>query len=181
MSVFRDWRAVIRSDAALAPQRAHGEITVYRIVEAASADQAFTGEDALDNGGRWSEPGHAVVYTSGSLALAALEALVHRKDDRDDSSATRFVCVHARIPQRVSLISGQRLPREWNARPPKDASRLFGSRWLHAKRHAVLAVPSVVLPSEHNFLLDPTHPDFVAIEVGRPVPFRFDPRLLGSA
>ena len=76
------------------------------------------------------------------------------------AAATRFVSVHARIPAGVSLIRGQRLPREWNARPPKDTSRLFGSRWLRAKRHAVLAVPSVVLPSEHNFLLDPTHPDF---------------------
>ena len=178
MSVFRDWRAVIRSDAALAPQRAHREILVYRIVDAGSADTAFTGEDALESGGRWSEPGHAVVYTSGSVALAALEALVHRKEG---AATKRFVCVHARIPEGVSLIRGQRIPREWNARPPKDASRLFGSRWLHAKRHAVLAVPSVVLPSEHNFLLDPAHPEFVTIEVGRPVPFRFDPRLLGRA
>jgi RES domain-containing protein len=179
MGFLRDWRsAVTRHEAALSLPRPDGEITVYRIVEADSAETAFTGDDAFENGGRWSEPGHAVVYTAGSLALAALESLVHRKHD---ARGTRFVCVSARIPETVSLVRGQRLPREWNARPPKDASRLFGSRWLHAKRHAVLAVPSVVLPSEHNFLLDPAHPDFVAIVVGRPVPFRFDPRLLGNA
>lgn len=164
----------ISGDGVLRPAEAHGEIIVYRIVEAGRADTAFTGEDALENGGRWSEPGDAVVYTSGSLPLAALEALVHGKG----RNSTRYVCIPAHIPDHVSLTRGSRLPREWNARPPKSASRLFGTRWLRSGRHAVLAVPSAVMPSEHNFLLDPTHPDFAAIQVGRPVPFRFDPRLM---
>jgi RES domain-containing protein len=178
MGFRRDGRsAANRAEDALLATQAHGEIVVYRIVEAERADTAFTGEDSLENGGRWSEPGVPVVYTSGSLPLAVLEALVHRAGN---THGTRFVCIPARIPEIVSLTRGQRLPREWNARPPKETSQLYGARWLRARRHAVLAVPSAVVPSEHNFLLDPTHPDFAAIAVGRPVPFRFDPRLLGG-
>jgi RES domain-containing protein len=150
-------------------------LTVYRIVEADAAERAFSGEDALEKGGRWSEPGDAVVYTAGSLALAALEALVHLDGD---AARKRFVCTWAEIPPGVPLLRGQRLPADWNARPPKVASRLYGSRWLRAGRFAVLAVPSAVLPTEHNYLIDPTHPDFAQIEIGEPAPFRFDPRLV---
>ena len=153
----------------------HGSLLVYRIVESVDAERAFTGEDSVQKGGRWSEPGHAVVYASGSVPLAALELLVHLDEE---VRLKRFVCVAARIPATVSLTRCQRLPREWNARPPKDASRLVGSRWLRTGRHAVLAVPSVVVPAEHNFLIDPAHPDFARIEVLAPVPFRFDPRLV---
>jgi RES domain-containing protein len=148
---------------------------VYRIVESVDAERAFTGEDSIQKGGRWSEPGHAVIYASGSVPLAALELLVHLDED---VRLKRFVCVTAHIPASVSLTRAHKLPREWNARPPKDASRLVGSRWLRTGRHAVLAVPSVVVPTEHNFLIDPAHPDFVHIEVSAPVPFRFDPRLV---
>lgn len=48
---------------------------VWRL--ARSAYTAPTGEGAKKYGGRWNLPGQAVVYTSESLALAAVEALVH--------------------------------------------------------------------------------------------------------
>ena len=47
---------------------------------------AFDGEGARLAGGRWNRPGGAVVYTSESLALAALELgdpLVHVPGRRD--------------------------------------------------------------------------------------------------
>ena len=46
-------------------------------VPEAHAATALIGEGARLNGGRWNSPGTTVVYTSGSLALAALENLVH--------------------------------------------------------------------------------------------------------
>src|SRR5262245_46864250 len=114
MGFVRDWYGAVISDGALRTVEPHGEITVYRIVEAAKADAAFTGEDMLACGGRWTEPGDAVVYTSGSFPLAVLEALVH---GYGNSHAVRYVCIPAHIPDLVSLTRGPRLPREWNARP----------------------------------------------------------------
>jgi hypothetical protein len=41
----------------------------------------------------------------------------------------------------------------------------------------VLEVPSAIVPSEMNYLLNPAQPDFRRIRVRRPLPFLFDPRI----
>jgi RES domain-containing protein len=40
-----------------------------------------------------------------------------------------------------------------------------------------MAVPSAVTPVEWTYLLNPAHPAFRHIRVGRPQAFAFDPRL----
>ena len=52
---------------------------VWRL--ARSAYTTPNGEGAKKYGGRWTPAGLAVVYTSASLALAAVEALVHADSD----------------------------------------------------------------------------------------------------
>ena len=42
----------------------------------------------------------------------------------------------------------------------------------------VQAVPSVIIPREMNYLINPAHPQFDQLRFGEPMPFRFDPRLL---
>ena len=51
--------------------------TFFRLVKARYADQAFDGEGAKLSGGRWNSKGVAVVYAADSIALAALELLIH--------------------------------------------------------------------------------------------------------
>jgi RES domain-containing protein len=53
----------------------------------------------------------------------------------------------------------------------------IGDEWLRSKASSVLRVPSVIIPDESNFLLDPTHPDFAKLSIGTPKEFWFDPRL----
>ena len=55
-------------------------MTVWRLARAVYP--ALDGEGARLNGGRWNEPGTPIVYTAGSLSLAALEVLVHLNPDR---------------------------------------------------------------------------------------------------
>ncbi len=43
---------------------------------------------------------------------------------------------------------------------------------------AVLRVPSVIIDTEFNYLVNPAHPDFVKIDIADPVPFSLDVRLL---
>jgi RES domain-containing protein len=45
-------------------------------------------------------------------------------------------------------------------------------------RTAVLAVPSIIIPEELNYVLYPAHPDFRKITIGKPQDFAFDARLL---
>ena len=72
----------------------------------------------------------------------------------------------------------ERLPAGWRAEMPARAAREVGDAWAREKRSAILAVPSVLIPEELNFLLNPAHPEFKRIRVGKPVPFTFDSRLV---
>jgi RES domain-containing protein len=146
----------------------------YRIVKARHARAAFTGEGARLAGGRWNRAGEAVVYASASLALAAIETFVHLGEA---GLHIRFVYFRIEIPDAVPVRRCRRPPAGWRAEPPGDASMRYGSAWLRAGRTAVLEVPSVIVPSEKNYLLNPQHPDFAKLRIGRPAPFVFDPRM----
>jgi RES domain-containing protein len=58
-----------------------------------------------------------------------------------------------------------------------DATRDLGTSWAHGLTTAVLSVPSVVIPRERNYILNPAHPDFSRIQFSGPEPFYFDDRL----
>jgi RES domain-containing protein len=148
--------------------------TAHRIVKARHARTAFSGEGARIAGGRWNPPGEAVVYASASLALAAIETFVHLGED---ALHIEFVHFRIEIPDSVAIQRSRRPPPGWRAEPPEDASMRYGSTWLRRARTAVLEVPSAIVPSEMNYLLDPAHPDSRRIRVGRPLSFLFDPRM----
>ena len=69
------------------------------------------------------------------------------------------------------------LPANWRRYPGPEALRDLGTQWARERKTAVLAVPSAVIPQELNYLLNPAHPDFKAIRLGKPEPFSFDPRM----
>lgn len=146
----------------------------YRVVKARHARTAFTGEGARLAGGRWNRPGEAVVYTSASLALAAIETFIHLGEA---GLHIRFVYFRVEIPEEAPMQRCRRPPPGWRAEPPGAPSVRYGSRWVRAARTAVLEVPSVIIPSEKNYLLNPRHPDFARLRIGRPAPFVFDPRM----
>jgi RES domain-containing protein len=118
------------------------------------------------------------VYTSESLALAALESLVNAGLDE---VAEDLVALGVQLPDQVAVehLGVEQLPGNWRAYPaPEDLAEL-GGRWVVERRTMVLRVPSVVVPSEFNYLLNPAHPDFRAIRVTVRERFVFDPRLRG--
>ena len=53
----------------------------------------------------------------------------------------------------------------------------IGTSWAKSGATAVLSAPSVVVPNERNYLLNPAHPDFSKIRFSAPKPFVFDKRL----
>ncbi|HEX6204123.1 MAG TPA: RES domain-containing protein, partial [Thermoanaerobaculia bacterium] len=53
--------------------------------------------------------------------------------------------------------------------------------WVASSRSAVLAVPSVVVPWETNYLLNPAHPDFARVVVERPRRLDLDQRLTAGS
>lgn len=149
---------------------------VWRIVRSRHAEEAFSGEGARRYSGRWHHAGRPAVYTATSRPLALLEILVHV--DFEDAP-TDFVLIPADVPgECVESLEDDDLPEGWDFLPATEASRDLGSTWLRERHSPGLLVPSVVLPQERNVLLNPLHPDFDRVEIGRPEPLDLDPRLI---
>lgn len=148
----------------------------YRIVKAKRAAGAFDGEGARLAGGRWNSEGTAVVYTAGSRALAGLEMLVHLPSAL---LKLNYVTIEtqfdSKLARRVALAE---LPGAWRNDQPILATKLIGDKWVREATSAVLIVPSVIVPEEFNYLLNPGHPDFKKIKIGEPEDFSFDARLI---
>ncbi len=148
----------------------------WRIVKSRLAKSAFTGEGAAAFGGRWNSPGVALVYTAGSPSLAMLELLVHLQRPELLES---YVLFEVRFDESlVAAVELKSLPRGWRMSPPSPSVTHIGDSWVESEPSAVLRVPSVLVPHEWNYLLNPKHRDFGKIIIGRAHPIRFDPRLL---
>lgn len=152
-------------------------MTLWRLTKARYARTAFDGEGARLYGGRWNSPGRAVVYLAGSLALAVLEILVHVKSQRELSG---YVKIRVEAPK-DSVSDVDTLPPNWQQGRAPDETRAIGDAWLAEGETLLLRVPSVIIPEEHNYLLNPLHPRFSEITFSEAAPFSFDSRLRGGA
>jgi RES domain-containing protein len=151
---------------------------VWRLTRAKYGKTAYSGEGARRYGSRWNHPGYPVVYAAGHISLAVLEILVNDRGTPFTALQKAYRMIPAEFPENlVQMIPEGELPEEWNAVPAGRASKDFGDAWFIEHRSAVLRVPSVVIPEESNYLINPNHPDFGKIEIGAPRPLRLDPRL----
>jgi RES domain-containing protein len=133
-----------------------------------------SGKGAALSGGRWNPIGVEVIYAATSVSLATLEILVHFSVLPLD-----YVVTEIRIPDGVHIehIPESKLPPRWNARRPIPATQELGRLWVLENRSPVLSVPSSIIPSERNFVINPGHSDFSQLRFMRSRSFRFDPRL----
>lgn len=152
-------------------------VSGWRIVRAARATTALSGEGAWRYGGRWNSAGVRVVYLSEHQSTAALEIFVHREPfEREDT----FKAFYFEWPEALTeIFPREKLPPDWNIVPAPISTKEIGDRWVRQSRSPVLALPSVIVPAERNFLLNPAHRDFKRIKIHPPVAFNFDPRLVG--
>ena len=152
---------------------------LYRLCKAEHAATAFSGEGAMLYPGRWHHAGTPIVYTAESRSLAVLEQLVHLGRYR---LPPNLVCFTVKVPDdlEVPAIPLRKLPDGWHRYPGPPELRDLGSGWVLAGTSACLAVPSAVVPAERNVLINPRHPDFKRLKIGRPEPFALDERLLAT-
>lgn len=157
-------------------------IEAYRISKESNPAKAFSGQGAKDWGGRWNSKGVAVVYTAAHRSLSILEVLVHVKGGAGTGtgaiSAPFYIYAISFDSALLEELPMSSLPAAWNSEPPASASQSLGDAWVLAARSPVLAVPSVIVPEERNYILNPNHSRFLEIRVGSPVVCSVDPRLL---
>lgn len=154
-------------------------IKVYRICKTKYAATAFDGEGAFRAGGRWNSAGTRVVYVAASLSLAVLEMLVHFGDD---SILPSYSFIEAEFDEDLveSIEKIAKLPKNWSESPPSFEIQQIGDNWVKRNLSAILQVPSAIVPTESNYLINPNHQDFSRIIFGNPQNFIFDKRLLNT-
>lgn len=118
-----------------------------------------------------------MVYTASTQSLAMLEMLVHL--EREDILFGAYSLIPVTFPaSRMLALEPSGLPTDWRDLLPSEASRSLGDRWSSDLASLVLGVPSVVVPTELNYLINPSHPDVSGLNIGKAQPLVFDGRLL---
>jgi RES domain-containing protein len=69
------------------------------------------------------------------------------------------------------------LPADWQLVTSYPQCQEIGSAWYQLRRSAVLKVPSAIITSEANYLINTSHPDFEHITLLSTEDFIFDPRI----
>lgn len=127
-------------------------------------------------GGRWNSPGRGVVYCGASLSLCVLESFVHLPPAmRTIRSLPPLLAVELRLPEEVVILRAEDLGRFDVI--DVDACRAIGDAWLAKCDTLALSVPSAVVPTDRNVLLNVDHPEMANVTVVRQEPFNFDARM----
>ncbi len=146
---------------------------VWRICR--ETHQALDGEGSRLHGGRWNSERVSVVYTSSTLALAALEYLVHVDiEDAPDDLVAMAIEVPDDAGERIVVVDD--LPPDWNQLPDHPACARIGDQWAAAGTVLLLRIPSAVVPEESNLLINPDHPRAGDVLMVSLRPFAFDSR-----
>jgi len=151
------------------------ELALWRLSPAYHAVNALSGEGSYRRGGRWNPPGIRMIYCADSRSLALVEVLANLRRPAFLQSQP-WVMIRVSVPDDL-IERPSRVPETWRQTPYSAATQALGAEWVQAHRSVALRVPSVVVPGEFNYLLNPAHPKFTKVKVGQPEPFLFDARL----
>ena len=148
---------------------------VYRLSKSKYASD-LSGKGAEKIGGRWNSKGTALVYTSESRALCTTEIAVHTPLG---NLPLDYQLIAIEIPDDIQIkeIAKAELPQYWNTIPYSPATQKTGDIFVVEGKFLVLKVPSVVVPGDYNYLLNPAHREFHKVKIESIEPFNFDERL----
>lgn len=150
-------------------------IRVYRIVREPYSKTPLDSEGSYRFGGRWSSPGTRLAYTAEHLSLAMIEYFVHIEASDPPKD---LVVVAADIPDTVSQVAltQEKLPSNWRQVPAPAGLAAIGDSFATERKSAILVLPSALVPSESNWLINPLHPEFAEIQMNPAAPFHYDAR-----
>lgn len=150
----------------------------WRIIKEKHVANAFDGEGARLYGSRWSTAGTRIVFASESLSLAILEVLVHLNKSSPLANYVVFSVEFSDALVQNLEVAG--LPKNWRSFPAPSETRQIGDSWTNSNSSVLLRVPSVIVPNEYNFLINPMHHEFSKLIISGPLPLDVDKRVFGS-
>lgn len=146
---------------------------VYRISRKKFAND-LTGVGSRLHGGRWNHKGVPVLYTSDSRALAIIEYSVNV--NLSDIPKTLSL-ITLEINDDIEIIEPSDLPGNWRAFPAPAETKDYGSKLLKSAKNSIIRIPSVVIPEECNYLLNPLHKRSDEFKVIKIEDFVYDVRI----
>lgn len=148
---------------------------VFRLSKSKYAKD-LSGKGAEKSGARWNSKGVALLYTSESRALCTTEIAVHTPLG---NIPLDYKIISIEIPGEIIIkeLTETELPGDWKSFPHPHSTQEIGDEFVAAENFLVLKVPSVVVPGEYNYLLNPKHQNFKRIKIKAIKPFNFDERL----
>lgn len=152
---------------------------LYRIAQEKYAED-LSGNGARLFGGRWNSEGQFALYTSFTRSLALLETLAHTPAKL--LQAKTYLLITLFIPDTtvIQSIEAKKLSHGWNDVEISPFTQKTGDQFLIAKKNMALAVPSVLIPEELNYVLNPLHADFKKLKIVNTRRIRFDNRVQGN-
>ncbi|HOZ85535.1 MAG TPA: RES family NAD+ phosphorylase [Niabella sp.] len=147
---------------------------IYRLARSEYSND-LTGHGAFLYGGRWNSKGQYAVYFAAHISLAVLEIVVNYERSIAPLRPS-YHLVEIEIDDNDLIeIDGSLLKKNWNS--DLDYSQYIGDQFLQSKSNLALKIPSVVIPEECNFLINPTHPRFKTLKIKNAIAYDLDHRL----
>ncbi len=147
---------------------------VYRIANIKHSSD-LTGTGAAMYGGRWNSKGKPVIYTGGSIEIALLEVLANITTPQLDN----YKLVQIEIPDdSIEELTVTDLPKNWKHYPAPTEITMVGDEWINSNRSVALKVPSCIVPTAYNYVLNCSHSYFRKVKIIDISPFKIDNRLM---
>ncbi|WP_224994890.1 RES family NAD+ phosphorylase [Cesiribacter sp. SM1] len=146
---------------------------VYRITRERWA-RDLSGFGAEKYPGRWNLPDFRMLYTAGSESLATLEVLAHFDDE--EAPSDQLVVVLEFPDSLIEVLDP--LPEGWDITPAGLASKHAGTTFLKEQQNLVLKVPSAIIKSEFNYLINPLHAEMGKVSIYKTYPKFWDERII---
>jgi len=147
---------------------------IYRLANTQFKDD-FKGEGAALFGGRWNSVGMPMFYASSHISLAVLELLVNKRTSAYFNIS--FHLIEMQIPNNAILeISSQALKNKWQH--DMEYTQFIGDQFLQESQKWILQVPSAVIEEEHNYLVNPNHPNMTKMKINSSRSYKLDTRLI---
>ncbi len=152
---------------------------LYRIAQEKYAED-LSGNGARLFGGRWNSEGQFALYTSSTRSLALLETLAHTPAKL--LQAKTYLLITLFIPDTtvIQALETKKLPHGWADVEISPFTQKTGDQFLIAKKNLVLAVPSVLMAEELNYVLNPLHIEYKKIKIVNKRRIQFDNRVQGN-
>lgn len=146
---------------------------VFRITGKKHA-RDMSGNGAAIYGGRWNKKGSPVLYTGETKEIALLETIVHTPP----AIIPALEILAIEIPDdSIEILSINDLPDNWTNYPAPEILAEIAENWIASNKSIALKVPSCIIHSSNNYILNCRHPDYNKVKIIEQKGFHFDTRL----